>query len=60
MDDADRRYLEEAFDHWIRSGYGLDTLADELEERAEDLVGPLEPEELRWLEGFVADGLAAQ
>lgn len=60
MDDADRRYLEEAFDHWIRSGYGLDTLPDEVAERAEDLVGELDEDDLAWLEGFVADGLTAQ
>lgn len=61
MDDADRAYLEEAFDHWVRAGYGLEGLLDELRERAEDLVGEVSEDELdqlaAYVEGRVADQL---
>jgi hypothetical protein len=53
-------WVREAFDHWIRAGYGLDTLVDEVEERALDLRPDLGPAELADLEEHVRRGVAAQ
>ncbi len=60
MDEGTRRWLREAFDPWIRSGYGLDTLEDEVEERARDLAPDLDPGELARIEEHVRAGVAAQ
>jgi hypothetical protein len=61
MTDEDRRYVRDAFDHWIRSGYCDEDLLGEIEERAQDLVeGDLPAAFLQELRTAVEAGLAAQ